>query len=290
MRRSRWLSLFAFAALSACGTNSATAPKTGLKVLNCAKAVTYTVGQSVSGSLASGDCTDPSGSGRADYYQFTLASAGPLSITVTTTTATQSVINAVLTPDGTTQHFAYTSASGKSTVGGNFAAGTYIAIVAASENNQNSDYTLTSSTTLPVPFDCPAISPIPLGATISGSFSATDCKDPDAVSPADYYSFTMSAQGPITFQLTPSSDTAYIAVGDEDSNVYAVDIADPTSPGIVSGTLRPGRYIAFVAAGRPDQTGSYSLQSSATLTAVSKPDAASPMTMSPWTPRRVRRW
>lgn len=292
MRRSQWLALVALVViLPGCGKDSGTGPS-AFKVLDCAKGSRYTIGQTVNGSLASTDCVDPGGTGRADYYQFTLASAGPVAITVSSTSGVQPrIINAILTPNGATTHFRFTSLSGSTTVGGSFAAGTYIVVVAASEDNQSSNYTLTSSATLPATFACGSIAPILIGSTVSGTFAPTDCADPDGYAPADYYSFTLSADGPITLRLTSNSGTTYVGVGDEQDNIFDVGTGDPATPAVASGTLPAGRYIAIAAASDESQTGSYTLQLTNVLTPVSGATKAPRLErLSRWSVRGLPRW
>lgn len=292
MRRSQWSILAALVvSLPGCGKDSATNPK-GFRVLNCANGSRYTIGATVNGSLSSSDCADPGASGRADYYQFTLASAGPVAITVSSTSGVNPrIINAILTPDGTTTHFRFTGLSGSTVVGGNFPAGTYVIVVAASEDNQTSNYTLTSSASLPPAFGCGTIGSIAMGSALGGTFAATDCADPDGYAPADYYLFTLAAAGPVTVRLTSSGGIAFVGIGDELDEIYAVDVADPSAPGIASATLPAGRYIAIAAASQETQTGSYVIQ----LTNVASTAAAATreiplQRVSPWSVRRTTRW
>ena len=293
MRRFQWLTLVALvAAVPACGKDSGTNPSPVLTILNCAKGSHYTIGTTVSGSLTSTDCTDPAGTGRADYYQFTLASAGPVSITVTNTSgANPRVINAILSATGTTTHFRFTNLAGSAVVGGNFAAGTYNVVVAASEDDQTSNYTLTSSATLPPTFGCTSIGSILMGATASGTFASSDCADPDGYAPADYYLFTLGATGPVTLKLTSSSGTAYVGIGDEVDGIYDVGISDPATPGFASATLPAGRYIAIAAASLETQTGPYTLQlTNVATTAAAVPREIPLERVSPWSVRKTARW
>lgn len=293
MRRSPWLTLLAVVvALPGCGKDSSTNPVADFRILNCAKGNRYTIGQSVNGTLASTDCVDPGGSGRADYYQFTLASAGPVAITVASTSGTSPrIINAILTSAGATTHFRFTSLSGSTTVGGQLAAGTYVIVVAASVDNQTSSYTLTSSATAPAIFNCPTIAPIAFGQTVSGTFAANDCADPDGYAPADYYSFTLTANGPVTLRLTSTSGSAWLEVGDETDRIYGFDMADPSTPALLSGNLAAGKYIAIAAADDEAQTSGYTLQLTNVLTTASSPATVSRLEKeSPWSVRRRSRW
>ena len=293
MRLSRCFMLLALAGLlPGCGKDSSTGPKDVLKIFDCAKGSRYAIGQTVNGSLASGDCVDPAGVGRADYYQFTLTSAGPVAITVTSTSGPQPrIINAILLPNGDITHFRYTSLSGSTTVGGALPAGTYIVVVAATGDNQSSNYTLTSSATKPPTFACGSIPTLLPGSTVSGTFAASDCADPDGLAPADYYAFTLTAQSTVTLRLTSSSGTTYVGHGDEDDNIFDVGVGDQLNPAVISDIYPAGRYIAIAAAADEAQTGAYTLQLTVAPAPVSGQGTVTRAErVSPWNMHNARRW
>lgn len=293
MRSSPWLTLVALvAALPGCGKDSATGPK-NFKIFDCANGSHYAIGQTVNGSLSNTDCLDPIGQGHADYYQFTVATTGPVAITVSATSgASPRVINAILNSNGDVTHARFTNLDGSSTVGGVLAAGTYVAVVGASEQNQTSTYTLTSSATAPAIFDCSSITPIAIGATVTGTFAATDCADPDGYAPADYYSFTLTQAGPITARLTPAAgSSAWVYVGDEQDFIYGYDVSSPGTPVVLSGTLQPGRYIVIASADDEAQTSGYTLELTNVLTTTSGASKPSPLSkQAPVRLRRLPRW
>jgi hypothetical protein len=293
MRVSRYFALLALAVfLPGCGKDSSTGPKAGLKIFDCTKGSLYTIGQTVNGSLASTDCVDPGGVGRADYYQFTLTSAGPVAITVTSTSNPQPrIVNAILLPNQDVTHFRYTSLSGSTTVGGTLPAGTYVVVVAATEDNQSSNYTLTSSATKPATFACGSIPTLLAGSTVSGTFAASDCADPDGYAPADYYAFTLATQGTVTMRLTSTTGAVVVAIADEDDNIFDYAIGDETSPAVISDLYPAGRYIAIAAAYDETQRGGYTLELSSTPPGVSGAGKVSRLErVSPWNLHSLRRW
>ena len=265
MRSLRWLALLAVAAaLPGCGKDS-TSPGPEIQVLDCPKGAAYAIGQTVTGSLSSSDCRDPGGFLRADYYQFTLTSPGPVTVRLDVAPGTAGpVINAILTADGETDFFRYTSVAGHSTVGGQLPAGTYVIVVAATLENQDAGYTLTSSRAVPPVFDCTLITPHTIGTTVTGSLTPADCTDTFGFNPADYFSFTLANAGPVSFRLQPASQ-AFVGITDATGSLLAIEGAGPTTPGTVAQTLPAGNYYAIVSGPVAGAANNYTLTSTAAL-------------------------
>lgn len=257
-------------AFAACSDSSG--PE-GLRVFNCNSGVAYVIGQTKTGALTTRDCRDPGGQVFADYYQFTVSTAGPVSITVTTNPPVTD-LEVILYKTGLPFAFEgeVMSTKGTALVGGMLEAGTYILVVQAIEpgtigSGEELQYTVTSSATEPPPFDCLSIAAYTPGTTVQGTLVAADCRDENGYAPADYYRFTVAEERNIGVTLTSVS-----GVGPVRAALYALDelvingtIAPPGAVVSFNERVDPGTYILIVSSDSPPPGATYRI--SATLTA-----------------------
>ena len=169
-----------------------------LTILDCESGSSYTIGRTVDGELRAGDCFAPGDDALADYYQFTMRSAGPVSIAVTTPAISAPMVIAILDADQEIVDFDAFPAGTGGILGGELEAGDYIIVIAANEPGQIGAYSLSSSNTLPATFPCDRFIPLQIPSTVNGTIDATDCLDPVGSASADYYDFTLAAPGPET--------------------------------------------------------------------------------------------
>ena len=236
-----------------------------LTILDCESGVAYSIGRTVNGALDTDDCLDPAGEAFADYYRFETTAAGPISVNVSTAATASPLILVMFDEELNVVDFDEFPAGATGSVGSQLVAGTYYLIVAAEEPGQVGSYSMTSANSLPPVFRCGTITPIAIGATVSGTIAATDCLDPIDVAYGDYYEFTLDAAGPVTLRLTPN-DAAPMILGLSTSMGIFINVVETTrdAPVPAGGSLQPGRYIVVVAGASAGQTGGYTLTSSAT--------------------------
>ena len=237
-----------------------------LTILECESGRAYAIGRTVNGAIDADDCLDPAGVAFADYYRFQTNADGPVSVNVSTATGASPLIVVMFDEEFNVLDFEEFAAGEMGTVGSELVAGTYFLIIAADQPGQVGRYSLTSSNTLPPVFACETITPITIGATFSGAIATTDCLDPVDFAYADYYEFTLEANGPVTLRVTPN-DAAPMIVGLSTSQGFFLDIVETSRDAMapVGGVLQAGRYIVVVAGRAAGQTGGYTVVSSATL-------------------------
>lgn len=237
-----------------------------LTILDCESGSSYSIGRTVDGRLIPGDCFAPGDDALADYYQFTMRSAGPVSISVTTPATSAPMVIAILDANEEILDFDVFPAGAGGILGGELEAGDYILIIAASEAGQVGAYSLSSSNTLPPTFPCDRFIPLAIPSTVNGTIEATDCLDPVGSASADYYDFTLAAPGPVSFLVTPST-TGRMIVGLSTSRGFFLDVLETTRdvPVSIGGMLEAGRFVLIVAGDVAGQTGEYTIVSRATL-------------------------
>jgi len=231
---------------------------------DCAAIIPHTIGATTAGSLGQGDCRDPVGGGLADYYELTLSSAGPVSITLQPGSGTMIV---VLTDEREQfLSFAPATAGATATVGGNLAPGRYIVIVVAPTPGQTGSYSLTSSPTLPPPpppphpfLGCDASQAHAIGAMVNGRLDASDCV---AVTGhfLDRHEFTLSEVRTVTVDLRADFD-AFLYLFDASGAIIAENDDWSGLDSRISITLPPGTYSLGASSYHPGATGSYTLSS-----------------------------
>ena len=253
-------------ALFGCGGGEPSGP-TPVTVLGCDRGRLLTIGSTVNGKLESGDCLNLEGTAAADYYQFTITADGPASIPIQAVAGSVPLVITIVDANREAVDFAYIPSGEVSQLGGQFFAGTYVLIVAAEEPARSGgSYVITSSATMPAVFGCTRLTPIAVGATVTGTIALSDCLDPVENANADYYAFTMTAAGPVSFTVTPAgSATMVVGLSTDREQLLDVQVTSSTEPATVGGALSRGHYILIVAGFEPGQTGGYTITSSATL-------------------------
>ena len=256
---------FALALVLAACSDSPSGPAQ-LRIMACESGSAYAIGQTRQAELSASDCRDQAGIAFADYYQITLPAAGPVSITLQSTTISGPLIASLMRPNGMVVDADGTTAGGSTIVGGQLSAGTYVLIVQGQQPGRIGGYTLTSSATAPPPFDCTTVANYSIGANVNGMLTTADCADPGDYTIADYHRFTLAAPGPVSVTVRATGSAALVVrlYGASD-NVVDAEYVGAGMSRIIGGSLPAGTYMVVVAAETPERLGSYSLSSAAAL-------------------------
>lgn len=221
----------------------------------------------MTGTLSAGDCTAPGGVAFADYYQFTLAADGPVTLELDSRGAARPMVATLLRMNGEVIESRQTSASTRAILGGQLAAGTYVVVVSGNEAGRLGTYDLLSASTMPAAFGCSAVAHYSIGTTRSGTVEQVDCPRPDGSAHADYYQFVFPSAGSVAITVDPDAANlgVSLALFDVDGNaIDSVRIAFG-APQTVGGRLAAGRYIVMIGSHDPAHVVSYTLSSAPTL-------------------------
>ena len=237
-----------------------------LTILDCESGLAYSIGRTVNGAIDADDCFDPAGRAFADYYQFEMRTAGPVSVSVSTAANSTPLVLLMFDESLEIVDLEEVATGRSATVGAELVPGTYFIMISADEAGQVGGYSMTSSNTLPPPFTCTRFTPIAIGQVVAGNVTATDCLDPIDVAYADYYDFTLATAGPVTFRVTPSqAGQMVVGLSTAEGSFFRVVETTREAPAAVGGMLPAGRYVLVVAGAAAGQTGGYTITSSATL-------------------------
>jgi serine protease Do len=120
-----------------------------------------------------------------------------------------------------------------------------------------------------------------IGATVNGTLTASDCREPGGTAAfADYYEVVLQSAGPISITLRPTAgpDEVVAVLLRPDETQVDFAFAQQGETASVGGDLPAGTYYLFVAALESTQLISYALSSSFTL-----PPAFGCATVTPYT-------
>lgn len=260
MHRLARTSLLALAlALPACSESSG--PET-LTVFDCDRAVRYSIGQTVTGSITTSDCTVPEGDGLVDFYQFSLASSGPVSIVVNRPGGSGTMYAVLVGAGEELIDIAEFGPGQEVALGGQLDAGTYVIVVGGQVPGQSS-YTLSSSATLPPSgppfFDCTVAELLSLGATESGTLGTGDCVTADG-SWMDRYQFSLTSARTVTIDLMSDTFDTYLYLFNSEGTVLREN--DDFGSGFnsrISLSLPAGTYSIGATSYSPGSAGSYTV-------------------------------
>src|SRR5687767_4566692 len=116
-----------------------------LTILDCDSGSAYVIGRTITGSIDTDDCLDPAGDAFADYYQFEVGTAGPVSVTVSTAATSAPLVIVMFDEALEIVDIEEFEAGGDATLGAQLVPGTYFLIVAADQPGQIGPYSMTSS-------------------------------------------------------------------------------------------------------------------------------------------------
>ncbi|HYG10018.1 MAG TPA: pre-peptidase C-terminal domain-containing protein [Pyrinomonadaceae bacterium] len=230
-------------------------------------------GETKTGTLATGDCTNPvdEDGTPVDFYTFNGTAGQQIAITLSATSGNLDPYLYLITPSG--DLLADDDNGGGGTAaripqGAGFGrlpvSGTYTIIVNTLLTSQSGNYSLTLTRAAT---DCASV-PLTLGATINGSLANGDCRLLEDSSFIDAYTFTGTANGqvvitmtsasgglvPVVFLLAPTGDVLAIDVNTDGDNIARI-------PGTASFTLpATGSYTVLANSFAPNQTGDYTLR------------------------------
>ena len=235
---------------------------------------TIAFGETKTGTLSSGDCTNPidEDGTPVDFYTFSGTAGQQIALTLNATSGNLDPYLYLVTPSG--DLLADDDNGGGGTAaripqGAGFGrlpvSGTYTVIVNTVLTSQSGNYSLnlTKAAT-----DCASV-PLTLGATISGSLVNGDCRLLEDSSFIDAYSFTGTANAPIVitmtsstgglvpvvFLLAPTGDVLAIDVNNDGDNTARI----PNGAGSFS-LPATGSYTVLANSFAPNQTGDYTLR------------------------------
>ena len=260
MPRLARVSLLALAlALPACSDSSG---PDRLKIYGCDKGMRYSIGQTLSVEISTSDCTEQNVF-YVDYYQFRLASDGPVSILVKQSGGSGAMYVELMGPGDVFLDGLGVDPGSEAAVGGQLEAGTYVIVVGGRMPGQ-SRYTLSSSAALPPLrgpfFNCTAVQAYTVGNTVSGTLGAGDCVAP-YLRWMDRYQFTLTSTRTVTIDLASNDFDAYLYLFNAAGTVIAQnDDYDWAYDSRLSLSLPAGTYsIGATSYGR-DEQGSYTLR------------------------------
>ena len=233
-------------------------------------------GQTINGSLDSGECRLDSDNTVYDAYSFT-ANAGQ-QVSITMTSASFDVFLELLPPGGSIANEEFMATDDNSGGGTNAhipsststgfgvlpATGTYIILANSARADQLGSYSLTLNIAAS---NCPS-APISVGQTVNSTLATTDCRLPADGSFLDQYTFsgTQGQQIAITMTATtPAGVDPFLFL----LSPAGADIADDDSSGGGTAARIPatgfftlpsnGTYTIYANTSQPNQTGGYTL-------------------------------
>jgi hypothetical protein len=232
-------------------------------------------GETKSGTLTTGDCTNPIDQDNTpvDYYTFSGTVGQQISITMTATSGNIDPYLYLITPSGdlladdndggggTTARIPAGTGFGRLPV-----TGIYTIIANTAATSQSGGYNLTLAKAAN---DCASV-PLTVGTPINGSLATGDCRLLEDGSFIDAYTFTGTANGqvtitmissttglvPVVFLLAPSGDVLAIDVNNDRDNTARIP-----GDGSISFTLpTTGTYTVFANSFDTNQVGDYTLR------------------------------
>ena len=230
---------------------------------SCHTGVPFSIGTEVIGEIRRTDCPNPTGAGFVDYHEFTLETAGPVAIEVSTLAMPGPMYVALFDGDGMlVDSSALYPVVFSNAVGGSLPAGTYTVAVGMSAGTSGT-YSMRSYRELAPPrqpyLECTISSPYTPGTEVAGALTSGDCFDRESY--WDLYHFTLGSRTTITIDLRTRWFLSELYLFDANGVLlaqgYGPDINTRDSHLAVS--LPGGDYYIGVAAYLYGARGSYSL-------------------------------
>jgi hypothetical protein len=233
----------------------------------CSTVMPYTIGATVAGALAQGDC-EGEGNVFIDVYRFTQATSGPVSLSLEPAAGIFIAAVAILAGSNDEVVLArYALPGSPAIVGGTLPAGNYAVIVIPYLPQQTGGYTLTSSRTLPPPpppfLGCMTGQPYTTGTAVTGGLAASDCLIDNGYY-MDRLDITLSAGRTITIDLASTDFDTYLMLFDDEGRLIAAndDASGATLDSRLTVTLPAGTYSIGASSYFGYVTGPYTLSSS----------------------------
>ena len=256
--------LSALVAALACGGERGPTEPAHVTIFGCATGSNYTIGQDAWSEVGAG-CLDPDGVLYADYYRFTQAAEGPVSIRVS---ADWDALILGLSDDlGNFIEYDFQaidfadSGTDHAVVGGVLPAGDYVITVTLFTGTPPASYRLTSDRTLPAEagfWGCTERQSHTLGGSSEGALAASDCRT-TVNTYMDRHEFAVATERSIAISLEASFD-AFLYLFDGAGNVIAYnDNGSSGTDSQLTTRLSPGTYSIGASSRTRMATGTYTL-------------------------------
>lgn len=214
-------------------------------------ALNLTAGSPQSGALAGGSSCH-SRDAMQDTYTFTTASAGTVDITLTS----NDFDGSLLLMDGKGNNLSQSDAANNQNahLTANLPAGAYsVGVLSADPGSYAVNYTFTARTIPP----CAGPQTLALNSAFMGALGANSCAGPDG-QPADWYQFTVPADGTVALFMTSTNVDSYLTLLDSQANVLRRDDNSyGGSDSMIVQWLPAGSYTFSATASGGSQTGRY---------------------------------